>query len=110
MEYVTRIAPTALLKEINASSVEYGFNRTLSDETIDNMEESINIVRPVMPHIEAGLKQHEKFHIRCEVVFAVKDQDEPISAFIDIEGKIFDSMPKYIDLIALRSEIDEKIS
>jgi hypothetical protein len=110
MDHVARVVPSAMLKEINESSVEYGFNRTISEDAIGKMDKCLCIVYPRMIHAYAGGERHEKLHMRCEIVFSMSDWAIPVSAFLDIEAKIFDSLPKYSDLNLKEKIYGEKVA
>lgn len=110
MNHVARVVPSAMLKEINESSVEYGFNRTISEEVLEEMDKSLCIIYPKMIHEYAGGERHEKLHMRCTVVFSMSNFAIPVSAWIDIEAKIFDSLPKYSDLNLKEKIYGEKVA
>ena len=110
MEHVARVVPSAMLKEINESSVEYGFNRTISDDVVEKIDHHLCIVYPKMIHEYAGGERHEKLHMRCIVVFGASNCAIPLSAWIDIEAKIFDSLPKYSDLNLKEKIYGEKVA
>lgn len=103
-----RVVPVGILEKINRSSIDYGFNRTIEENSFAKIDGAMALVIPLMVHQHAGGVIHEKPQMRCEIAISVNGIDKPLSVYLDIEMEMFNSLPKYEDFVVNRDKMLEK--
>ena len=86
------------LEIVNNESIKYQFNRTLTQEFINQLHpEGLNVVSLVMWGHNADFA--DILHHRCLILAKVENSTEPIEVFLDIEAKTYQTLSTINDVI-----------
>jgi hypothetical protein len=86
------------LEIINNKSVTYQFNRTLTQEFINQLDpEGLNVVNIVIwGH---NMDFADILHHRCLILAKVQDSKEPVEVFLDIEARTYETLTTINDVM-----------
>jgi hypothetical protein len=86
------------LEIINNQSVKYQFNRTLTQEFINQLHpEGLNVVTLVIwGH---NMDSADILHHRCLVLARVLTLNEPVEVFLDIEARTYETLTTVNDVV-----------
>ena len=86
------------LETVNNQSVKYQFNRTLTQEFINQLHpEGLNVVNIVIwGH---NMDFADVLHHRCLILARVLTSNEPVEVFLDIEAETYRTLSTINDVI-----------
>lgn len=86
------------LEIVNNQSVNYKFNRTLTQAFINQLDsEGLNVVNIVIwGH---NMDFADILHHRCVVLAKVENSKEPVEVFLDIEARTYERLSTINDVI-----------
>lgn len=103
---VTKAVSARVLKVLNKSAEEKGYNRQIADDALDRLDPTgWNILYPVMLHEHAQGKVVDP-HIRAKVLMKWEGITEPQPVMLDISMDAWDILPdaqKLADTLAPKS-------